>query len=75
MKLGRVLSGYRYAERMQQKDLAAEIGIAASTLNRFELGNAVPNGELGAILAWLLKNDGDGKITMPHEEPSDEPPW
>ncbi len=55
MRLGPVIAGYRWANRIDLRDLAKEIGTSPSTLSRFENCKSSGDGEtLAKILKWLL---------------------
>lgn len=53
MRLARMLKLYIAAEGLEQKKVAAEIGIGESTLSRFMSGEALPAADAYArVLAW-----------------------
>lgn len=54
MRLGRVLTQYRYAERLTVRQLAKNIGLSAPTLSRLENDGDMNGKTLAAILRWLL---------------------
>ena len=54
MRLGKMIRIYRAAEGVEQRDLAVEIGMSASTLCRLESGHGgLDAGNLVKLLAWL----------------------
>lgn len=54
MKIGEVLSDWRYAERMGIREAAEKIGISHSTLSRIENGKPMDGDTLAKILTWLM---------------------
>ena len=55
MRIGLVLHKYRIVSEIDQKVMAKEIGISASTLSRLERGEQNCDAHaLAAILRWLL---------------------
>ena len=54
MRIGKVIHKYRIVEEIEQRQLAQEIGISASTLCRLEKGQNCDANALSAILRWLL---------------------
>lgn len=54
LKLCDVLRQWRWAERRELKEVAAEIGVGESTLLRFERGSAASGETLARVIAWLL---------------------
>lgn len=54
MRLGTVLAQYRWATKQTTRELAAEIGLSAATLNRIESGHKCSGEDLVKILVWLL---------------------
>ena len=54
MNLGRVLAGYRNAVPLSVRELAAQIGIPHSTLNRIEHGHPCDSDTFAKILLWLF---------------------
>lgn len=75
MKLCDVLKLYRWAAKLGLRELAAEIGLSASTLSRIE-GGEVPNGSgLAKLLCWLIRQSDGPAITPPagEEEKRNEP--
>jgi len=62
MRLGEILRKWRIVEERPVRDLAAEIGISASTLYRIEHGEAMDAVTFLTLLAWLTQkpeaNDG-----------------
>ncbi|KKM82313.1 hypothetical protein LCGC14_1320880 [marine sediment metagenome] len=60
MKLAKVLEKYLWAEKISQKDFAAQRGISASTLGRFLRGTHQLDGNhLAQLLIWLLGEDNE----------------
>ena len=55
MKLGSVIRSYRKHREISLRACAAEIGIGAATLMRFEGGQSIDAETFLAILAWLTK--------------------
>ena len=54
MRLGAVIADYRWANRMGGRELAKEIGVSHSTLNRFENGENCDGETLVKIMTWLF---------------------
>lgn len=57
MRIGRVIAGYRKAERYGVREIAKEIGVSAATLNRIENGNPCNSDQLAKIMVWLFTKD------------------
>lgn len=51
--LGKALRAYRFMSEMSQKDIAAEIGIPASSLCRAERGKELSQEAFVKLLAWF----------------------
>lgn len=62
MKIGLLIRRWRTMTEMNSRDMAEEIGIGLSTLNRIERGLPMDGVALAKILAWLLA-DAKGKET------------
>lgn len=52
--LGRIIRGHRDAARVSRRELALRIGVAESTLQRWELGRRTPDDERLATIAAVL---------------------
>ena len=56
LRLAHVLKTYRWAEKLTVRQMAAQLGVSAATLNRFEDGRGELSGEcLSKVLRWLLE--------------------
>ena len=53
-RLAKLIANYRLLERQTCRELAAEIGISASTLSRIEHGEKMDAATLWAVLAWIV---------------------
>ena len=58
-RIGKLLKLHRAVTEQEQKDLAAEIGIGASTLCRIEKGKSCSMEAAGRLINWLLENPND----------------
>lgn len=54
MKLGELIKEYRWAKRINVRDLAKIIGCSAATLSRFERGRNPDGITTTKILKWIL---------------------
>jgi len=54
VRLGQVITDYRWANRIGVRDLAKEIGVSHATLNRFERGETCDSDTLTKIINWLF---------------------
>lgn len=54
MLVGKVIAGYRKAENISVRELAARIGVEHSALWRFEQGKPIKTKLWVAIVKWLL---------------------
>lgn len=63
MRLGKMLRTIRLFEGRDAKDVAAEIGVSASTLYRIEHGQSCDMRSLGKFIAWMIAED-DGKTEL-----------
>lgn len=71
MKLGELIRKWRLMSEKSVREVAAEIGISAPTLNRIEHGESMSGEVLAAILAWLfLKPAEDGNAPAEQESAS-----
>lgn len=58
MRLAYVLKTFRWAEKLTVRELGAQIGVSAATLNRFEDGRGELSGEcMARVLTWLLSRE------------------
>lgn len=58
MRIGEALKAYRFKREIDQKSLAKEIGIPASTLCRMENGTAACDaGAFVKVLVWLTTEE------------------
>ena len=56
-RLGDILRKWRIMEERGTREVALDIGVSASTLNRLERGET-PDGEtLKRVICWLLEHD------------------
>lgn len=56
---GLMLRAYRLTRRLDQKDLAAEIGISAGQLSRLERGVGKPDGDQVLKIGQWMRQDVD----------------
>lgn len=54
MRLGIVISKWRWAQRLTLRDAAKEMGISAATLMRIERGEPMDGSTLAKIQLWLF---------------------
>lgn len=57
-KLGRALLLWRTSEGVSLRDMAAQIGISAATLSRYERGKDMNANNFVKLLAWLTEEKG-----------------
>ena len=57
MRIAIVLRRYRAITEKTTRELAAEIGIGASTYSRIERGEGMDGETLATILKWLLSEE------------------
>jgi transcriptional regulator with XRE-family HTH domain len=70
--IGRRMAHARKEAGITQANLARMLGIAISTLNKYERGHRTPDGRLLAKItetlhcdpAWLLTGEGEGTVTL-----------
>jgi DNA-binding XRE family transcriptional regulator len=55
--LAKLIGHYRLLERKTCRELAAEIGISASTLSRIERGEMMDGVTLATVLAWVFRTE------------------
>ena len=65
--LSKLISNWRWAEKLTAREAAAMIGLSPSTYSRLERGYSVDGSTLAIVLAWLLQpRDGaDAPIAAP----------
>ncbi len=56
MRIAKMIRIWRASEGIDQKDLAAEIGIGASVLSRVEKGKSPDAAGAVKIMAWMLSD-------------------
>jgi transcriptional regulator with XRE-family HTH domain len=54
-RLGKLISNWRWAEKLTAREAAAMIGLSPSTYSRLERGYSVDGGTLAIVLTWLLQ--------------------
>lgn len=54
MNIGTLIVGYRHHKEIGVREMAAEIGVSAATLNRIELGEAMDGSTMFKIIVWLF---------------------
>lgn len=59
MRIGQLLQKWRAIEDRAVRDLAAEIGISPSTLNRLELGQNIEADAMLKVNNWLWSDWGE----------------
>ncbi len=59
MNLGKVLSSWRWAEKLTLREAAAHMGTSAATLLRIERGLPMDGDTLAKIITWLIAAPGD----------------
>lgn len=57
MKIGRLIENYRVMNRLEQKTVAAEIGVSPGVLGRIERGESVQGESLVKVWAWTFGDD------------------
>lgn len=57
MRIGRIIKDWRWANRVNIRDMAKELGVSHSTLSRLESGENMDGETLGRILQWMLEPD------------------
>ena len=57
--LSKLISNWRWMERITAREAADQIGLSPSTYSRLERGCPVDGGILAIVLTWLLKPDAD----------------
>lgn len=67
--LAKLLSNWRWSERLTVREAASIIGLGASTYSRLERGYPVDGSTLVIVLGWLLQTGGD----VPPVEPENQP--
>lgn len=65
MRLGQVIAGWRYAERIGVREVAKKIGVSAATLNRIERGENCDASSLAKILNWLFAEGQPSQRRLP----------
>ncbi len=55
MRVGLVLAQWRWAEHLNIRDAAKQIGVSIATLSRIEHGHPMDGRTLGVIMTWLLQ--------------------
>lgn len=55
MRLGAVISDWRWANRIGIREAAKTIGISTATLSRLENGNNCDANTLAKIILWLIE--------------------
>ena len=58
-RLGKLISNWRWAEKLTAREAAAMIGLSPSTYSRLERGYSVDGGTLAIVLTWLLQPEAD----------------
>jgi transcriptional regulator with XRE-family HTH domain len=53
--LGRLISNWRWVEKLTAREAAEMIGLTPSTYSRLERGYSVDGGTLAIVLTWLLQ--------------------
>lgn len=71
MQIGQVIRKYRKLKQMTQEELANQLGVTASAVNKWENGNSFPDITLLAPIARLLGITLDTLLSF-HEELTDE---
>lgn len=51
-----MIVGFRHDSHTSVRELAAEIGVSAATLNRLERGYACDSDTLAKVMRWLLSS-------------------
>lgn len=57
MRLRKALKLIRATEGLSLRDLASQVGVSASTLNRIEKGLPCDVESFGRLFAWLIATD------------------
>jgi transcriptional regulator with XRE-family HTH domain len=68
--LAKLLGHYRLLERLSLRDMAADIGISASTLSRIERGELMDGGTLALVLAWVMDTQAKPQAELEEEQAS-----
>lgn len=55
MRLGSVLSDWRWANRIGIREAAKQLGVSHATLSRLENGNSCDAETLAKIVLWLIE--------------------
>jgi transcriptional regulator with XRE-family HTH domain len=63
MRLGEVIRKWRLMSELTIRDVAAMIGISATTMHRFESGDDVDGRTLIAVLKWLLADQKESSTS------------
>jgi transcriptional regulator with XRE-family HTH domain len=71
MRLGEVIRKWRVMSELSIRDAAAMIGISATTMHRFESGDAVDGRTLIAVLKWLMATEKESPRPGSEEPQSD----
>ena len=71
MRLGAVISDWRWANRIGVREAAKIMGVSAASLSRLECGNACDGTTLARIMLWLIELD---KNLERRKSPSTERP-
>lgn len=56
-KLGEMLSLYRAVNKIGTRELAMEIGVSSSTINRIEHGKQMDQTSLILVFCWLFNSE------------------
>lgn len=54
MKLGEVIAGWRYSERLTLREAALIMGVSHTTLFRLERCKGIDGKTLATVIAWLM---------------------
>ena len=57
MRLGAVISDWRWANRIGIREAAKLIGVSSATLSRLECGNNADADTLAKVMLWLIEPD------------------
>lgn len=72
MNIGMVIAGFRWAHRINIRDLAKELGVSSATLSRIECGKSCDGDTLAKIISWMLGDHDAGNINRKVEEQDSE---
>ena len=63
--LSKLISNWRWSEKLTAREAAAMIGLSPSTYSRLERGFSVDGATLATVLAWLLHRDAVEEQDVP----------